>query len=150
MNFESADAVLDFAIEKEEEAFRFYDDLAEKMAPKHMKEVFHSFALEEKGHKAKLESVKKGKKLQQAQRKIEDLKIGDYLPDVETTDDMTYQDALIIAMKAEKAAYKLYSDLAQTISDANLKELFLLLAQEEARHKLRFEVEYDDHVLREN
>jgi len=28
--------------------------------------------------------------------------------------------------------------------------LFLGLAQEESRHKLRFELEYDEYVLREN
>jgi hypothetical protein len=30
-----------------------------------------------------------------------------------------------------------------------LRDTFLGLAQEEARHKLRFEVEYDDDVLKE-
>jgi rubrerythrin len=31
-----------------------------------------------------------------------------------------------------------------------LRNLFLALAAEEARHKLRFEIEYDDHVLKED
>ena len=30
------------------------------------------------------------------------------------------------------------------------KNTFLLLAQEEARHKLRFEVEYDNEIMGEN
>ena len=34
--------------------------------------------------------------------------------------------------------------------DGNLRETFLALAQEEAKHKLRFELEYDDYVLKEN
>jgi len=57
---------------------------------------------------------------------------------------------LIIAMKAEKAAYKLYNELATSIDDANVQEIFLGLAQEEAKHKLRFEIEYDDMILTEN
>ena len=31
-----------------------------------------------------------------------------------------------------------------------MRELFLSLAQEEAKHKLRFEIEYDDMILTEN
>jgi len=31
-----------------------------------------------------------------------------------------------------------------------LTDMFLALAQEEARHKLRFEIEYDDVVLKED
>jgi hypothetical protein len=32
-------------------------------------------------------------------------------------------------------------------SDPGLQRVFKGLAQEEAKHKLRFEIEYDDHVL---
>jgi len=31
-----------------------------------------------------------------------------------------------------------------------LKATLLVLAQEEAKHKLRFEIEYDEHYLTEN
>jgi rubrerythrin len=53
-------------------------------------------------------------------------------------------------MKKEKKAFRLYNDLASTCGDPKLEELFLSLAQEEAKHKLRFEVEYDDYVMSEN
>jgi rubrerythrin len=52
-------------------------------------------------------------------------------------------------MKKEKAAFKLYSDLASSTDDENVKTMFLALAQAEAKHKLRFEIEYDD-MLAEN
>ena len=61
MKFDSVDAILDFAITKEEDAAQFYTDLAGKMKQQHMKDVFEQFALEEKSHKAKLEKVKEGK-----------------------------------------------------------------------------------------
>jgi rubrerythrin len=60
---------------------------------------------------------------------------------------MTYQEALLFAMKAEKAAFVLYTKLAEVTSDAGLQRVFRNLAQEEAKHKLRFEIEYDDHIL---
>ena len=63
---------------------------------------------------------------------------------------MDYQQALVVAMQKEKMAFKMYSDLAETVDDENVKNVFLSLAQEEAKHKLRFEVEYDEHVLTDN
>ncbi|UCE25719.1 MAG: ferritin family protein [Candidatus Zixiibacteriota bacterium] len=150
MNFKSANEILDFAIQKEEEAARLYKDLAATLNRPDMKEVFESFAKEEMGHKAKLIEVKSGERMISAEKKIFDLKIGDSLVDVKPSPNLDYQHALIFAMKAEKAAYKLYNDLAQATDDENLKNLFLGLAQEEAKHKLRFEIEYDDQILTEN
>jgi rubrerythrin len=152
MKFGSVDEILDFAIEKEEEAAQFYIDLSFRMAPDNMKEVFRDFANEEKKHKEKLLAVKGGQKLLSSKERVMDLKIGDNLIEVNTSTDiseLTYQQALIIAMKAEKAAFKLYHDLAQTTDDSELKDLFLSLAQEEAKHKLRFEIEYDDNIMLE-
>lgn len=63
---------------------------------------------------------------------------------------MTYQEALILAMKKEKAAFKLYHTLAAKAPNEDIKSIFLALAQEEAKHKLRFEIEYDEFVLTEN
>jgi hypothetical protein len=102
------------------------------------------------GHKRKLQDVKAGKKLIPAEQKVLDLKIGDYLVEAEISPTMDYQDALIVAMKKEKKAFKMYMDLSEATDDANVKATFISLAQEEAKHKLRFEIEYDDYVLTEN
>ena len=142
--FDSVDAILDFAIKEEENAAQFYTDLARRMEKPWMKKAFEDFALEEKQHKAKLLGVKQGKQLDSAATKVTDLKMADYLVDIEPRDNMDYQDALILAMKKEKAAFKLYIDLAACAEDENLRQIFLELAQEEAKHKLRFEIEYDD------
>jgi rubrerythrin len=148
--FKTIDDVLDFAIGEEEAARKFYTRLATTTDSSAMKEVFEGFAREEMGHKAKLEAVKSGKISAAYEGKITDLKIGDYLVDVVPTAETSYQEALILAMKKEKAAFKMYSDLASVTDDAEYKSLFLGLAQEEARHKLRFEIEYDDNILTEN
>ena len=63
---------------------------------------------------------------------------------------MTYQEALILAMKREKAAYKLYMKLSEIAPNDNLKKVFKGLAIEEAKHKLKFEIEYDDVIYKEN
>jgi rubrerythrin len=148
--FESVNALLNFAIEKEEEANKFYLDLAAKMEREHMKKIFNGFAAEEAKHKEKLTAVKDGKQLMPVEQKVTDLKIGDYLVDVPANPDMEYQDALILAMKKEKASFKLYTDLAATTEDGNLQSLMQGLAQEEAKHKLRLEMEYDEFFLTES
>jgi rubrerythrin len=149
-DWKSVDEVLDFAIKNEEEAAEFYTDLAKRMDRPWMSKIFAEFAREEMGHKRKLLDVKAGKRLISAQGKVLDLKISDYLVDAQVTDGMDYQDALVVAMKKEKKAFMMYTDLAESTDDEGLKETFLALAQEEAKHKLRFEVEYDDYIMSEN
>jgi rubrerythrin len=150
VEFDSVDAVLDFAIKNEQGASDFYTDLASKMEKPQMKKIFQGFAAEERGHKAKLEAVKGGEKGKLSKAKVLDLKIGDYLVEQKPSASMDYQSALILAMKQEKAAFRLYSDLAASTDDGGIRELFLGLAQEEAKHKLRFEIEYDEDFLRDN
>jgi len=72
------------------------------------------------------------------------------LVDIEPSTNMSYQEALILAMKKEKAAFRLYNDLASKVSDGLLQSIFLTLAQEESKHKLRFELEYDEIILKDN
>lgn len=71
------------------------------------------------------------------------LGITDRLPEIKPSADMSYVDVLAFAMKKEKTAYTLYSNLASIAQSPQLRETFLKLAQEEANHKLRFEIEYD-------
>lgn len=149
--FNSVDKVLDFAIQKEQEASDLYKMLAGRVTQQHMKQIFEQFSLEEMGHKGKLQNIKKGNlEFTPPSQKIMDLKIGDNLTDSPLDENLDYQQALIVAMKAEKAAFKLYTDLAAMADNSQIKEIFLSLAQEEAKHKLRFEIEYDENILTEN
>ncbi|MBI9066858.1 MAG: hypothetical protein JEZ09_06155 [Salinivirgaceae bacterium] len=63
---------------------------------------------------------------------------------------MTYEDALVVAMKKEKAAFKLFMTFMEKAPIQELKDIFLSLSQEESKQKLKFELEYDEYVLREN
>ncbi len=145
----SSDEILDFAIGEEENAVKFYTEMAEKVAHSSMKRDFLLFANEERGHKAKLIAAKAGKKFKPAEKDILDLKIADYTVDVNLDEVESYEDALVIAMKKEKVAYKLYTRLSEIVDSEDGKNLFKALAQEEAKHKLRFETAYDD-MLKEN
>ncbi len=146
----SINDVLEFAIDKEQEAVDFYGALAESVENQAMRAVFTECAAMEEGHKIKLEKVRIRGDLTPSSGEVLDLKIADYLVDVVPTPDMDYQQSLIIAMKREQAACNLYNDLAAAVENRDVRDIMLGLAQEEAKHKLRFETEYDDCVLLDN
>ncbi len=148
--FNSTNEILDFAIQGEQDAIDFYANLYKKAKHTHIKEAYKEYIAEEQSHKSKLQKLKAEGKLDIIESKIVDLKISDYLTEQEPNDDMNYTEALIVAMQKEKAAFRLYSDLAELTDDVELKKTFTFLANEEAKHKLKFETEYDDNVLKEN
>ena len=148
--FHSIDDILDFAINAEQEAVNFYTSLADHSKNAAMKKVFVDFAQEEMKHKSMLTGIKEHRKFEFPEMKVRNLKIADYLVNVKPTASMTYEEALILAMQKEKKAFMLYMNLSEQVDDASMKRLFLSLAQEESKHKLRFELEYDEYLLREN
>jgi len=148
-NLTTVDGILDFAIASEEESHQFYTDLAKRVERPGMRDIFSSFAKEELNHKQKLLGVKAGRQLVPVSARIADLKISDYLVDVAPGPQLDYQGALMVAMKKEKASFMLYTHLADITDNEALRSTLASLAQEEARHKLRFEMEYDQFILTE-
>ena len=146
----TVDEILDYAIDQEQQAADFYEDVAKRAETAGMKQILLDFSEEEKRHKKILQAVKSGEHELTPEQEVLDLKISDYMVEVDVTADISYQDALIIAMKRERAAYELYSDMASKVPESNLKEVLLGLAKEEAKHKLFFESEYDERVLMDN
>jgi rubrerythrin len=149
--FKHADEILVFAIGQEQIAIDFYTDLAKEVINEEMKKVFIEFAGEEMKHKQRLTRIREEGVFTMPKQQITDLKIADYVTEVKkASSKMSYEDALVLAMKREKAAFKLYMKLAERSPNDELKGIFETLAMEESRHKLRFELEYDEFVLREN
>jgi len=149
--FTNINDILDFAIMREQGAVDFYTRLSSDVSNTEMRDIFLQFAKEEMGHKALLEKVKREGSFDLPLYKIEDIKIADYMvPQEKETERLTYPEALVLAMRREKAAYDLYKKLAATIEDPTFAAIFESLSQEELKHKSRFETEYDDYLSREN
>jgi rubrerythrin len=146
----TVDEVLDYAIDQEQQAADFYASVAARAEKAGMKKLLLEFAEEEKRHKERLLAVRTGERKLTPEKEVLDLKVSDYLVEVDAVDNISFQDALIVAMKRERAAFKLYSDMAEKVPDSNLKQVFVGLAKEEAKHKLFFETEYEEHVLMHN
>ena len=148
--FESLDEVLDFAMNSEQEAVDFYTQLASQQKNEQIKNLFLEFAQEEVSHKARLQKIKNERLFDLEIENVTDLKISDYVVSRKPSSELNYAEALVLAMKKEKAAFKLYTALAERTSNSELSRVFHALAIEESRHKLRFELEYDEYVMREN
>lgn len=148
--FSSTEEILDFAIGEEQSASDFYTRLAQQVSSPSVRKMFMEFSEEELQHKSKLENIRMGSVEYLPQDKVVNLGLEEVLVDVAPTDNMDYQDALILAMKKEKAAYMMYMRLATVAADPQLKDLLKGLASQEANHRLRFEIEYDEHVLTED
>ena len=147
MEFTTIDEVLDFAISREEQAATLYRELAERVGRPGMRVAFLEFASEEDRHKRHLESVKAGELPALEDHQVQNLGIAEHLVEPQSTANLTYAEALIAVIKAEQAAHELYTGLAAVTDDPNLAAVFAALASEEAKHKNRFEMEYDEVVL---
>lgn len=147
MHFKSIDEILEFAIGKEKEAVTFYTDLSKKESMADLKATFKELAQEEAKHVKLLTNITKNKTAIASYelKNVPNLKISEYLVAMEYSEGMPMQDILILAMKREEMAVKLYTNLAAGDFDPEFVKLFKLLAQEEAKHKLTFEGFYDDY-----
>lgn len=113
MTKEKFDEVIDFAIKGEKEAIVFYQDLQKKSKFQAQKQMLKEFEDMERGHVTILENIRaKGMDSIEIQE-VSDLQISNYVVEMEPTDSMDYQDILILAMKKEEKAQKLYSDMAK-------------------------------------
>ena len=134
--------VLDFAISGESKAAELYTKMASTAENPWMSKALEDFAQQELQHHKKLKAVREGR-IALEHEGIGDLGIAEKLDDVEPHPDMNYPDLLVFAIKKENASHGLYSRLASTFTEPELQETFLTLAEQEAEHKRRFEMEYE-------
>jgi rubrerythrin len=151
MNFQSIEEIVNYAVEKEEEAVAFYTEISKKETFSGAKQTFEEFAQEEKKHVTLLQgfSANKEKLADYQYEWIPDMKRSDYMVDIEYEPGMHYTEILRLAMKREEQALKLYNELAGKTENDDFIKLFQLLAQEEAKHKRVLETIYDDFMAKQ-
>ena len=150
MDFKSLDDILDFAISKEVEAEQFYLSLCDEESLSGNRELFQDFAKEERKHADLLESLKAGGVVEGVDdyqfKWIKDIKRSDLVLDIAYEKGMNYRDILMLAIKREEKALKLYNDLLDRAETDSREKVFKILCQEEAKHKLALESMYDDYM----
>jgi len=136
--------ILEFAIAREVEAHNFFMALADRVKSPEIAKVFEDLAKEELEHKAKLELelIKTGKTLPTTEKTA--IPEHEYIiSDVDAALDMDYKDVLLLGMEKEEASFRTYINLIPSVRDEESREVLMALAEEEVKHKLRFETEYE-------
>lgn len=144
VEFNSDYEILQYAIAMEVEAYEFYLVLAGRVEDQRIRRAFEDLAEEELEHKARLEMelMKIGKTViphQEPARPEEDY----ILSDSRTPLDMDYKDMLMLGMEKETASFRSYVNWVANAHNEEHREMLLALAEEEVKHKIRFETEYD-------
>lgn len=137
--------VLEFAVHREVEAYYFYMALANRVDSEEMRQVLKEFAKEELEHKAKLELeiLKAGQTLTIDEEPSETSEDNNIRSNADLLLDMDYKDILLLAIEKEEAAFRTYINFLPTVHDQQSREVLLAIAEEEVKHKQRFQIEYD-------
>ena len=141
---ENVEEILQLAIDKEVEAYNFYMAVANAVTDQRVRVAFEELAKEELEHKAKLELevMKLGQTIAVEQNPTRPGR--SYIVSNDPSPlDMDYKDILMLGMAKEEAAFRIYVKLAASVPDKKSQEVLLTLAEEEVKHKLRFQAEYD-------
>jgi len=141
---DSDEEILEFAIFRENEAYNFFLALASRVKDPQISKVFEDLAAEELEHKEKLELeiIKTGKTVSTQQ--LPPRPTSEYIiSDDPSQLDIDYKDVLLLGMEKEEASFRIYVNLIPSIQNEQSRELLLALAEEEVKHKLRFETEYN-------
>lgn len=149
MSFISLKEVIDFAIEREEAAYQMYKRAAELTVNPGARKMFEELAQEEATHKVVFSNIDPDKIAEVNVCKIPEATIGQYLKDVPFHPEMSYQEILTFALKAEESAYQLYKAAAGMTEDAKLQKTLLTFAEVELAHRRKIESLYDERVLTE-
>ena len=142
---DSDQEILEFAIFRENEAHNFFLALASRVADPNVKKILEDLAAEELEHKAKLELeiMKTGRTVStelKPARPTSDYILTDDLAQL----DMDARDVLLMGMEKEEASFRIFVNMIPNVHDEQSRELLLALAEEEVKHKIRFETEYNN------
>jgi rubrerythrin len=142
MEFRYLQDILIFALAKEESSVRFYRALAARVKNPDTMTIFQALTHQEEKHidAVKLEMFKQGYTVSETSLKG--------IPDDEVSleldaqaEQMSYLDALRMAVRKERAAFKLFAELMAMARQPDARNMLLELAEEEMRHVLQLEHE---------
>ncbi len=144
--------IIDFALERERESQEIYLDYARKTQRMGFRQLLLSMVDMEKEHENKLKELKEGKGRSFLFDGTQSLKarFTDFMVQEEFSPDMDYGDFLVLIIKREEKALKLYEELESLVADTEVKELFSWLAEEEKKHKAWAQDRYDLEILKDN
>ena len=146
MQFTSITEILRFAISKEQAAVRFYQELMSLTTNPQTQALFGVLIGREQEHieTLQLEVQKLGYTLETDQGTLNsEFQWDEHLDKNEQVLQMSFVDGLALAIQKERAAFRLYTQLLATSQKEEFSEILMDLAEEEMRHVLQLEREYE-------
>jgi rubrerythrin len=139
MQNETIESILKKAANKEQGSYLIYKNAASRAKDAQIKTTLSKFAEEELKHKQAIEDFNI-ETLSNKEIEIEETSrqgISEYLTSTDEglSEGSDFNDILVYAAKREKKAFEFYSSMLKQVDDAELKKLFVWLAQEESKHK---------------
>lgn len=136
-----------FAMDQEEKARDFYLSCMEWVINPGVRAFFKEMAAEEAAHLKLLQETRVTDADKLLPSDVADYHLSEFMVDVKFTPEMTYQEALVMAMKKEEKAYVFYSAWQGRCASENISNVFAHLATEELKHKKKIEAIYDSEIL---
>jgi len=149
MKFISLDEVIAFAIDREDTAYKLYKRAAQLSTSIAAKKMFEELAQEEATHKGVFVKIDEDKAESHKLCTLPESSIAKYLADVPFRADLTYNEILAFALKAEENAYQLYKAAAGMTEDPKLQKILMNFADVELGHRRKIEAIYEERVLTE-
>ena len=150
MDFRNFAEAVDFAIGREREAVRFYENLLGRSDFAAQKGMLDELRAMEEGHARALEAVKaKGAPTWNAAFASR-ADFSDLVEDKDVGPNPSYQDVVRAGIRKEDRSERLYQAFAEAAGPGGLAETFARLAAEESRHRARFEELYAADIARDN
>lgn len=149
LQFRTFEDVLDFAILQEQASQKFYTKLSEEVADPSVQSFYRSLAADEHTHELRLRELKRYS-YSLREPDLRDLAQSGYLDAMPIPPDISFKEAIQLALNKERSAQQLYTILADLADREELEQLFRHLAFQEAEHARFFQKEYEAIRLGEN
>lgn len=140
------DAIL-HAKNHEEKIRDFYIGCRDRAIIPGVRTFFSEMADESAAHLKLLDETEENEKTRLEAPDIDDYRLSDFMVDVAFTPGITYQEALVMAMKTEEKAHHFYEFWETQCGCKRISGLFAHLAAEALKHKKKLEEIYDSEIL---
>jgi rubrerythrin len=142
--------IIGYATAKEQEAQALYRTASEAARLLSSRNMLLELAQFEARHEQALRELDPTSIPDPPSGRERDLRIAEFLREVDLDPEADFQTILIHAMKREEKSRDFYMAMADNCAAGPARKLFETLADQESRHKKALETIYDDEILREN
>jgi len=139
--------VIEFAIDREKNALDFYLQCMNRAKNPGVRTFFQEMAEEEASHMKLLMDIDLSANPDFTPAAADDPGLSDYMIDVGFRPEISYQEALVMAMKKEEKAHAFYAAWKDRCGSGHTHRVFTFLAAEEKKHKEKIETLYDGEIL---